>query len=383
MGLPVFKSDFSSKEQRKVAEVRAELTPAFRLGVSKLLPFPSKETATLGRLVLFGKSRSVSGRLGLIHPFFQGQANPSTLEGLDSLVGRLCLGGLKSVRDFELQVYEGSAVVSGGPVSTHEARLIFGTGGASPLLGVSLPFSFRYWDRIDEAVKSRTEPWELVVDGVAAPGVKECLIVTVLPMGDKDKIVSIAGLHGAGTRAIDLVLKNQELLEKIERESRFFVGWQLFVEVESRGGEKPLNIGAAEVREIKGADFDDLRYHTRGQLLLRSEEASLDKSGALGIESHTGNIPSVRSSSERSEEGALTAAPHQERKSMSNPSKNGPNAAVPVPASEGTQSRLGDALCDLILEMRDEHLVVVAEEDGGVAELAEKFDKIRRTRGAN
>jgi hypothetical protein len=266
--LAAFRSALTADENQKVVEVREDLSAAVKAGASNIIPFPSKEIAKLNQIIWLGNSKCVLGILGRDHPFLDAENHPSTLEGIDSFIGRLCLGQIKSVPEVDSQILEGSAVVFGGPVSTREARLIFGKGDASPLLRVALPFSFRYWDRIAEAVESHTEPWELIVDGVANPAVQECLIVTVLPMGDKDRIVNIAGLCGAGTRAIDLVLRDQHLLERLERETRGLVGWQLFGEVFT-DNETPKSLGEVKVREIKGADFDSVRYSVRSQLFLR------------------------------------------------------------------------------------------------------------------
>lgn len=374
MGHRVFQCTLVSDKRDKVVEVHRDFAKLIKTGLSNLVPFPSNETALLGRSVLFGhQSKHISGSLGRDHPLWKGQVHPSTLDGLESVIGRLCLGRIKPLQEMQAEIPPGSAVVTGGPVSTREARLIFGIGGTSPLLGVRLPFSFRYWDRFPEAIETNAEPWELVVDGVPASSVKECLIITVLPMGEVDRIVNIAGLHGAGTRAIDFILRNEKLLQRIERETRSLVGWQTFVEVKSIDTEIPVGLGDLKVREIKGLDFDSIRHFIRSRLFLHTEVESLDNQGMSGVKSLP-SVTSTRSAALRRSEGALKAAPHQEHESMSDPPKT--DESKPAKVASDPRARLIDALCDDLDSVSDDEFRELAEELGGQRALAEEFEKI-------
>lgn len=323
MGLPVFRSDLTAVRAKRVVEVRKELSAAVK-AASNIIPFPTRETTDLGRALVYKNSKSAFGILAHIHPFYDGQPHPSSLDGLDILIRRLRLGRIRSVERLGAEACEGTATVFGGPVSSREARFIFGKGDHSPLVGVALPFSFRYWDRMAEAVASRTEPWEVIVGGVPAPAVRECLIVTVLPVGDADRIVSIAGLHGAGTRAIDLVLRDRQLLERVERETRNLPGWQFFCEVIASDNETPTELGETLLREING-DFDSSGYSRRARLFFAGEGRALDDEqggphNELGTTfSPTTITPNRSAALRRSGEGARTAAPYEEQQSMHDP----------------------------------------------------------------
>jgi hypothetical protein len=263
----VLKSDLTPD---KVVEVDERSTEIVESG-SQLVPFPSIADAELRRTVLYRKSECTIGKPGLIHPFSVGVPHPANLRGMGILVGRLRLGNIKSVPQID-PTRSGSPTIIGGPVSTSEARLIFGTGGSSPLLQVPLPFSFRYWELMDEAMQSRREPWQLLVDGASNTAVRECLIITNLPVSDKvDRIVNIAGLHAEGTIALDWVLRDTRLLERLERDTRNLDGWQFFAEVKMDRSNRPLSLGETAIREITGAKFDATQYLRLSQSLLADQ----------------------------------------------------------------------------------------------------------------
>lgn len=362
MGLAVFRSDLTADKKRKVVEVREEWSEAVRAGAANIVPHPNSETAELGRVVLYRGSKRTFGMVGRVHPFIHGGGHPSMLEGQDILIGRLCLGAIKPVPEIGPKILQGSPTFFGGPVATEEVRLIFGRDGqSSPLLGIPLPFSFRYWDLIEQAVKSRAELWELIVEGKRAPAVKECLIITVLPIGEEDKIVSIAGLRPAGTRALDFVLRNRRLLERLERSTRQFVGWQLFAEVVAKDAETPISLhDEVIVREIRGVDFDSVRYSTLSRLLL-DKEAVIDDQELRLAESMTANLDSPREksrlgketspsksatirspASQRSGERARTAAPSKEPARM--PSQPDSERTTSSSGSEGPGASVVDSL---------------------------------------
>jgi hypothetical protein len=316
MGLAVFRTSLAVAKENRLVEVRKDLSETVELGASNVVPFVSGRVAEQGRISLFRESTCLFGKVGYDHPFLQGGAHPSTLQGLDVFVGRLCLGRIEPVEHVNPESTEGSAVIFGGPVSTAEARAIYGTGNLSPLAEISLPFSFKYMEYLPEAVASHIEPWELLIDGAATTSVSEALVISVFPMGNADRIVSIAGLHGPGTLAIDLVLKNERLVDRLERETRSFVSWQMVAAVEKIVGGVPLELGEIRIREVTGAAFESLRYGERVRSLRTGHFAGLDLggwNGKLDLAMHS-DRQSNESASTRSRLGMRTGAPnHKEQ----------------------------------------------------------------------
>src|SRR5437764_7270945 len=132
---------FSSEE----VERKVRVSKALLRGEVALFSARELNVAHLARSVLFGNSKYISGVLGYVHPFFaQGTIHPSTSDGLNSLIRRLPFGGIEPVSPDELttNVLLGSIAILGGPVANAHARLIFGTTGISPLLGIPLPLMF-------------------------------------------------------------------------------------------------------------------------------------------------------------------------------------------------------------------------------------------------
>jgi len=318
MSLAVFCAHLQSDLSKGLVEVRANLSRLVAIGAKKIVPHPSAALANLGRAVLFGNATTLAGRVGRSHPFFRGSAHPSTLDGFDALIGRLCLGRIKAVPELDANALMGSLVIFGGPVSTWEARLIFGSEGLSPLLGSQLPFSFRYTDRLPEAAATRTEPWELLIDGVAR-ACEEALVITVLPMDGNNRLVSVAGLRGPGTRAIDLLLRNERLLDRLYRDTRGLTGWQFLAEVSDVVEDVPRSLREMSVRELTGVQFDSLNYLETMKRLIAGDVESIDKSACRNIiledagPSH-GTNAKPRSAATRS---PWAAAPKLEQESMS------------------------------------------------------------------
>jgi hypothetical protein len=234
---------------------------------------PLTEGAELARTLLFDVSSSISATLGQIHPQFRkGQFHPSTSHVLGSLITHLQLGSVRCVSQIHSTVLEGSLVVVGGPVSSLHARLILGCGGPSSLFGVDLPIRF---DCVSTApALSDLNPWKVVVEGRSSQ--QECLVITSLPLDSSDRLVVIAGLHSAGTRAVEFVLRNdQGILDHIYNRARHFVGWQALVEVKATGRQRPEGIADATVFEIRNVDFDRVVRSIRSRLFLDKAEIEM------------------------------------------------------------------------------------------------------------
>jgi hypothetical protein len=228
------------------------------------------EGSDLGRLLFLGPSMQLSATLGRIHPRLRkGQIHPSTSDALRGLIKGLRLGEICSVPQIQVNKLDGSAVILGGPVANLHARLIMGCGGPSPLFGTRLPVTFDCLSGLKEA-KLEAEPWKVVVENRTLS--RECLVLTSLPMDNGDKLTIAAGLHGAGTRALAWLLKDEKMLEQILKKTNRFVGWQAVVEVAAKDTETPLGIGDASVYEIRNVDFDSSKIPIRSRLFLEETE---------------------------------------------------------------------------------------------------------------
>ena len=254
---------------------RVEISKAIRARTdadSTISFLPLKESAQLGRALFLASSSRLSATLGNIHPQLRrGEIYDSTEDGWNSLIRRLQLGIPKvSEHLITTRNLEGSVIIVGGPVANLHSRLILGCGDVSPLLGVKLPIRFDFGSRLEHAKNSGTEPWRVVVDGRASES--ECLVITSLPMGNEDRAVVVAGLHGAGTRAIDLLLtsENQGLLDRLHRDTKDFAGWQAICRVFARDSETPAALDDFDVRifEIKNVDLDRVRASIGDELFL-------------------------------------------------------------------------------------------------------------------
>lgn len=221
------------------------------------------------RSLLFGSAMSVSATLGSIHPDLpHGAIHRSTVDGLRSLIRRLGLGHPQIVPSLTAKHVEGSFAVLGGPVANLHARLILGCGGPSPLFGRYLPAMFDCTAADEKAF--RQEPWRVVVNGRASDS--ECLVITSIPMiQDTDRLVIISGLHGSGTRAIDLLLAEEKVVSSLWAQTRSFLAWQAVVEVVARDKETPISIGESRVFEIKDVDFNAPQNRIGENMLLSDD----------------------------------------------------------------------------------------------------------------
>jgi len=272
MGLSVFCSSLEELDKREgQVLVPTNLSRVVTTG-SNVLPHPSSTLANLARNVLFRSSHELSGKVGDIHPFFKrGVPHPANLDGMDKVIGRLCLGRIKPVKKLMLEE-RGSALIFGGPVSSLEARLLFG-----PLLGAALPVSFQYADKLDEATATRTEPWELLIDGIPARGLEDALVITALPVDQKDWLIDVAGVRAPGTLAIDLVLRDEPMLDQLYRQTRHLQGWQAVAEVVLDDSKTaPVSVRNLTVRELDSIDFESISYLEMVRVL-RGKGANLDQ----------------------------------------------------------------------------------------------------------
>lgn len=221
----------------------------------------------LGKLLFFGTARQLEATLGGIHPHLpKGAIHDSTSYGLESLIRRLDLGQVRDAPELASETIGGSAAILGGPVANLHARLIIGCDGISPLFGVPLPVGFDC-SGIAPGTSGNDEPWRVIVDGRTSEN--ECLVITSLPMdSSSDRLTIFSGLHGAGTRAIDLVLSDTPLMELLYRDTRHLLAWQCIVEVRPRNLEFPDSLGLYRVFEITNINFEDPNNLLRANLLL-------------------------------------------------------------------------------------------------------------------
>jgi hypothetical protein len=226
----------------------------------------------LAKELFFGSAASLVGIVGTVHPFLaKGTIHPSTSDALTSIIWGLNLAGIERVPEGTLTAtsIKGSAAILGGPVANLHARLLFGTNGYSPLLGVQLPIFFDYVPQLHGSMTSGVEKWKLIVDGSEVDS--ECLLITSLPCGNEGRITNFAGLHGAGTRAVHRVLQNEFLLSNLYRKTRSLSGWQALIPVTAKDHETPLSVGEPTVVPIEGVDFDEVQNSIRVSMVLSDE----------------------------------------------------------------------------------------------------------------
>jgi hypothetical protein len=85
---------------------------------------------------------------------------------------------------------------------------------------------------------------------------------------DGDRLTIFSGLHGAGTRAIDLVFRDQRLLERIYQRTKRLLGWQTVIQVTAKNTHTPESVGDFTTFELTGIDFDHPKSHVRNHLQL-------------------------------------------------------------------------------------------------------------------
>jgi hypothetical protein len=83
-----------------------------------------------------------------------------------------------------------------------------------------------------------------------------------------------AGLHGAGTQAVDLVLGDRALLDRLYRDTRHLLAWQAVIEVHAIDMQTPKSLGGCKVFEIAGVDFFDPKRILSNQLIVDDRQIS-------------------------------------------------------------------------------------------------------------
>jgi hypothetical protein len=181
---------------------------------------------------------------------------------------------------------DGTLVVLGGPVPNKLSRSIMGQGSGSPLFSdamkkrVDLPVHFSNIVSEKQGVGNRPN-YRIILKGqplrAADEGVDDFLVITSIPNvcspsyhAFNHRIVNIAGFHGAGMRAIDLVLESG-FVEKIHRgvtqseALKGAPGWQALVRVEVDKANKgmPVRLGEWKVFRIDDVDFAQVHSHVR------------------------------------------------------------------------------------------------------------------------
>jgi hypothetical protein len=274
-------------DKYNIAPLRAEDVLSMRRVVSPeptrvvaLRGSASRDRVDIARALLFRQSKNFAGILGSpsAHPLLpEGIIHPSTSDAYKSVIGRLCAGKtihIEQPKKLIVQKIQHSGLIFGGPVSTLESRLLFGTGEVSPLLGIELPVTFKWFDVVGNSRNSAKELWQLIINGIDIPVVasKDYLTLTSLPLDNSDRLFYIVGLRGAGTRAIDLLLTNTERLEQLVRDTRIYDGWQAVeVSVKLDDTETPVALGDMKVFNVD-YDFGKIENLLRNRIILSQSE---------------------------------------------------------------------------------------------------------------
>ncbi|MDR3571039.1 MAG: hypothetical protein P4L81_02475 [Candidatus Pacebacteria bacterium] len=224
------------------------------------------ELVEIGRTILFEKSRRQFGVPTMNNPFGppnEGISIPSS-EAAASIVSRLHMkeSELEIAPDLRTELVDGSAVLLGGPVGNGHSRHILGVRGASPLLSLIYPYEksllpIRFdtetpqyeGDLLNYAYGAGARPrWHLIVETkngtyrqkAAVDGnqnqLNDYMVITSLPniYSDNfgDRLVVVSGLHGIGTRAINILLGDLPILDRLFKKTHSIVGgWQALFEI--------------------------------------------------------------------------------------------------------------------------------------------------------
>jgi DNA-binding XRE family transcriptional regulator len=189
----------------------------------------------------------------------------------------------RPLTDARTPAFNGSIMLLGGPVANVFSRQLMGTGAGCPLFShvhnkpITLPISF------DNVVSSKTgvgnrPQYEISIQGRTLQGLEsaDCdfLVLTSIPNvfshahGVFDhRITVVAGWHGAGTRAIGLILSQPKFLARLHEKTKGFTAWQALIKVGSINRETgvPARIGELAVFEIGHVDFGRVRDAMRGE----------------------------------------------------------------------------------------------------------------------
>lgn len=178
-------------------------------------------------------------------------------------------------------IIDGGLLLLGGPVPNPVSRSILGDGSGSPIFQealskkVRLPISFANINSIKTGPGNRPE-YQVLVNDNPLPAEKgtDYLVITSMPniysstyaLGDR--LFNIAGLHGGGTRAIDLVLQ-QDFLGKLYKdvtessELRSAPAWQAIIRVELKtdNNNLPNKIIGCKTYRVKLDEDDFYKAH--------------------------------------------------------------------------------------------------------------------------
>ena len=235
-----------------------------------------KSVEELGRELLSAAGADISGIAAKRNPYSPAKLSLPSRDALNSVKQRLALGSEVRPEVLELSAAPfGNGIFTGGSVPNIYTRIVLGMGGMSPLFRLSNPddrglppVRFDLLGPLQSGVmlpyadgQGQRPDWGVVVEGMRKLNPPEFLLITSIPDPYRAgmRLVFIAGRHEAGLRAIDLVLQDPELLERILKGVRGFTGWQALVEVrvDPNKGEHPVALGDLNVFEIR-ADFDKL-----------------------------------------------------------------------------------------------------------------------------
>jgi hypothetical protein len=256
--------------------------------------------------ILFGSAAKRHGVPSRHNPFAptKEEITKPTADAINSVISRLKLdeNGFDQSTDLATTVLDGSFVFFGGPVANAYSRHILGRGSGSPLFKLVhtnneaiLPVSFD----LDASLRSgatvdyddrqgRRPAWELVVQTDQKPyrgpvrteggqQVSDFLLLTSIPNvysptnNPGDRILVVSGAHGAGTRAIDLILNGPnapKMLDFLYRETtaKDMKGWQALIPVTKLSSDTgwPSELAKPQIYKIQ-ADFDQLHDLLRGK----------------------------------------------------------------------------------------------------------------------
>ncbi|MGC2224689.1 MAG: hypothetical protein WA624_21195 [Methylocella sp.] len=270
----------------------------------------NRERQERGIELLFGNAEKKSGVPSIDNPF---SGKPGITKPTSDAV-RCVIHTLQNdedkitkVTDLKADKLIGSFIFFGGPVANAYSRHILGLGGPSPLLSMihsderavlpmhfDLPASINSGATVDYTTADystdvrRRPAWELVVEGrrghvTISNGRQEddFLVLTSIPnvyspsAFHKHRITIVSGAHGPGTRAIDLVLADPAILDKILTQVKSFSGsgWQALINVSNIDSQGwPRKIEVNKVKEII-ADFDKLHDQLKAKPFMTNPSA--------------------------------------------------------------------------------------------------------------
>jgi hypothetical protein len=230
-----------------------------RQGLLSADPRPDQiSIAELGRQFLFRGSNNIYGIPAVIDPSTQSSSIPQSHKtAINSIVRRLRLFGQIEIKDVTPPP-DGSVILLGGPVANYYSRLVLGQGFGSPLLSLvgaqdSLPVVFHLgYQPTDLGRPTKKSDWHLVVQGKLISEPQEFLLIHSMPNPyslTPERLVVIGGRHGHGTEAIDFVLRDARLLEKLARQTNDLPAWQALIPV-TVGDQGPTSVGDCTIFEL-------------------------------------------------------------------------------------------------------------------------------------